>query len=343
MRKLTDFSIKERLKICELYKKGCKSCPKLGKIFNTGSWTIIQILKDAGIERFIGKLSKSQKDELILDYITNKKSLSYYSDKYKIQIPNIISLLKTREIKTNGYCGNNRKYKLDENYFKKIDTEEKAYFLGFMYADGCNNGYGFHIGLQERDSYILEKFKMAISYNGKLHFCNLKKKNKNHQNQYRLTVYSPKMSSDLKNLGCFPRKSLKLRYPTIEQVPEYLHNHFIRGYLDGDGCIGLTLSKNRKGQIRRQFVVTFISTSMFLSKMKKIIVNNTLYSNIQLNKCNYKNNNITSYLRIKGRTGCLKVLDWLYSNATIYIERKYLKYQEIKATINNSKIAYSND
>ena len=64
--------------------------------------------------------------------------------------------------------GNRKKYTLNEDYFLNINSEDRAYFLGLLYADGCNNGSGFYVTLQDRDIDILNIFKRCIGINGEL-------------------------------------------------------------------------------------------------------------------------------------------------------------------------------
>ena len=58
-----------------------------------------------------------------------------------------------------------KKYYLKEDIFDNIDTEEKAYWLGFLYADGnvANNASRIRLSLAENDLEILEKFSIFIS------------------------------------------------------------------------------------------------------------------------------------------------------------------------------------
>lgn len=51
------------------------------------------------------------------------------------------------------------KYTFNENIFSIIDNEEKAYWLGFLYADGYLTDQGlFGCALQEKDKAHLNKF-----------------------------------------------------------------------------------------------------------------------------------------------------------------------------------------
>ena len=121
----------------------------------------------------------------------------------------------------------------DEHKFEKIDTEEKAYWLGFLDADGCihngrNYDYGIELGLQEQDYSHLVKFKDFIEKDNKI--CYREK-----INSYRYQFKNKTMNKDLINLGCVPHKSLILKFPDEDQVPDNFLIPFIRGYFDGDG------------------------------------------------------------------------------------------------------------
>ena len=76
------------------------------------------------------------------------------------------------------------KYVFDKTFFQEIDTEEKAYILGFIYADGNisnienDKHYRIRILLKKSDSNILEKIKTAIKYTGPIHYRKSKYKNK---------------------------------------------------------------------------------------------------------------------------------------------------------------------
>lgn len=57
---------------------------------------------------------------------------------------------------------------------------------------------------------------------------------KNSKNQYRLTINNKHISKRLAELGCGKAKTSVITFPTLEQVPENLIHHFIRGYFDGN-------------------------------------------------------------------------------------------------------------
>lgn len=136
------------------------------------------------------------------------------------------------------------KRKLNESYFASIDTEEKAYWLGFLYADGCvsvrtRNGkeksIKLEVGLKESDEEHLVKLAKSLSYE------NYKISHRERTNSVRIVIYSTKLCRDLIDKGCVPNKSLKLQFP--DSLPPHLVDHFIRGYVDGDGYVGVRQNK----------------------------------------------------------------------------------------------------
>ena len=210
-----------------------------------------------------------------------------------------------------------RKYTLNEFYFDVIDNEAKAYFLGFLYADGnhCVKKNRITIGLQERDKYILEEFNRMINSNRPIVFKSKELLNKrkgftNCQNQYYLNINSKHMSQSLLKLGLFNNKTFILKFPTEDQVPEFLQSHFIRGYIDGDGCV------EKKG-------VSFMGTFDFCSKIKEIAKNKLNVNFYYRFKCTYPISEFT--LKNKSARTFLK---WIYQDSTIYLKRKYLRFLE---------------
>lgn len=208
-----------------------------------------------------------------------------------------------------------------DNYFEKIDTEDKAYFLGLLYADGSINKNGITISLQEDDLHILEYFKNKLDLTNNLYF--VKKQDDNHKNQYCLSVYSSKLSKDIINKGCIPNKTMTLKFPTEEQVPNHFIHHFIRGYFDGDGCI--SLQKDGK------YIFNICGTEQFIIKLQEILIKECNLNKTNIRKPKKKTgNDITSVLVYSGNRQLLKIRDWLYKDATVYFHRKKDKFFNIK-------------
>lgn len=202
-----------------------------------------------------------------------------------------------------------KKYQFDENFFEVIDTEEKAYWLGFMYADGyvSEKKSSVELGLQESDSGHLEKFKNSLNSNHRISktIRNIDGK------EYigcRLTLNSVKFKNDLINKGCMVRKTLRLTFPDYSIVPKDLMRHFIRGYVDADGCI---YKKTTKG-----YSLEVVGTAEFLKGYVKEL-------GVHENKIHYINKRSTASRVMYGGEYAESILEYLYSDANIYLDRKY--------------------
>lgn len=193
--------------------------------------------------------------------------------------------------------------------FEKIDTEEKAYWLGFLYADGSvgSKENKIELGLAEKDLKQIEKFKTFLKINNKISYRKSSK-------SYRISFRSDKCKQDLINLGCVPKKSLILTFPSEEQVPNNLIKHFIRGYFDGDGWFTNTEKCFQVGIIGTE---NFING--FLEKVKNLInTDNTIFEVHRENGA--KRYVFGSYKDVSN------FLNWIYKDSNIFLDRKHNQY-----------------
>lgn len=196
------------------------------------------------------------------------------------------------------------------NYFDTINTEEKAYWLGFLFADGAlnqnNKSYNIELSLKIEDSSHVKKFAKAIN------------KNKITDKVYRTRCIlgSKHMFDTLISYGCTTRKSLTLKFPNIDIFKDKcLIRHFIRGYFDGDGCISYSNKKHTYP------IVCVLGTKDFLDGIQKIYNSNHKYANAN------KDQEITKQLSFAG-SSAINFMSWLYKDSTIYLERKFNRYKE---------------
>ncbi len=271
------------------------------------------------------KLTDEQKIEIVEKYKTGNYTLVKLAKEYNVSHPSIDSILKVRKVTKNNLSKVHRKYNIDDDYFNIIDTEEKAYFLGLLYADGYNDEkHGrVELGLQEEDRHILEDFNKAINHVKPLYFRNLHKESNNKKNTFNVQICSYKISSNLANLGCFQRKSLTLKFPTEQQVPKHLIVHFIRGYYDGDGCLSVYYDGNHW----KCYFCSIVSTEDFCIKFQEIVLKETGVK-FGIRRQNKGSTTTTRQARVGGRLVAYRFLDWLYQDATIYLKRKHDKYIE---------------
>ena len=205
------------------------------------------------------------------------------------------------------------KYTFNTNFFEVIDTPEKAYWLGFLYADGSVQSkdtlkYGeqsFKLQLQEQDKEILEKFNLDLQSTYPIRYDNSRA-----NPQVILEPRSQKTVDDLIRLGCVERKSLILKFPTEDQVPKQFIRDFIRGYFDGDGSIS---------EYNGQWHITFVGTQDFITSLYEILQIGSVFPD--------KRKTNSWYIGINGNKQILSFYHYLYDNATRYLQRKYNKFQ----------------
>lgn len=240
---------------------------------------------------------------------------------------NVYSLLNRKEepkVKCdNLYKSKYGKYKVNDKYFDKIDNEWKAYWLGFLYADGANiinrdkkkKDFLLKLGLNYNDRDHIEKFKESIQSDSviKDRFSNLNgKKYKNSS----ISVCNKNICEHLEILGCVPNKSLILKFPNENQVPKKLIRHFIRGYFDGDGCIHINLDK-------KNTILNFLGTYDFLYKLEKELKNELNLREKNINKLKDRRIYSLSYGSVYEIE---KIYKYLYTDCNIYLDRKLKKF-----------------
>lgn len=271
-------------------------------------------------KKIYGKI-ENDKEEIIKKYISGL-SLDKLRDIYPQYGKNRIY----RMLKENGVMRNNseksRKYTYNKNFFKAIDTEEKAYWLGFIYADGYivngingKNKDALGITLNGKDKGHIDKFKKAIDSNHPIKIY----KTKYNSNSARIIIQDEELVEDLIKLGVLRNKSLILKFPATNIVDESLIYHFIRGYFDGDG------SFKKKGRKISGYDFSVLGTIEFLTELRTYLgIDN------DIRKCNKNNDSNNYHLTFGGNQKVKQISKLLYKNANIYLDRKYKRYKEIE-------------
>lgn len=267
----------------------------------------------------IGKIDKwSDKEEQFLidnHNIMSKKEIAKVLGRTETAIDVRMSRL--------GLCG--MKYNYNRDFFETIDTEEKAYWLGFLYADGCvsitdskNKSGEVCIILKASDCDHLKKFNKSLNGNIPVTFrefiCNL---NNKPSKTCSIRCYSYKMVSDLINHGCVERKSLIVKMPT--HLRNDLYRHFIRGYYDGNGGISLC---NRK---KKDLKINFCTGSKDMADGLRT----TLYSFGINSYIITERENTTYRLYVAGMKNVDNMIHFMYDNSTISLDRKLEKQKQL--------------
>lgn len=253
-------------------------------------------------------------------------SLKFLSKKYNIPLQSIYSHFQNKKISYNKDIVPRRKgYTVNDNYFDIIDTEEKAYLLGWMFSDGNVYKDRFSLKLKKEDGYMIEKLYSLFSNNYKLSE-NTKK------TSLSKIISSKQITNKLKELGCIENKTLNGF--SIPKISEHLFRHYLRGYFDGDGTISIRSDRPNQRQISicsidKQFL------EQLKNKLLEMNINTNISEEIRAGKSlktpegkiltNCKNMYRLCILTHKDR---LKFYEFLYKNCSIKLERKYVLYNE---------------
>lgn len=204
---------------------------------------------------------------------------------------------------------------LEENFFDNIDSEEKAYWLGFIMADGCitqrsENSICLSISLARKDKAHLKKFLNSLKCDAPIRDYLVTGK----YEASSIKITNLNLGNSLIDKGIIPRKTYFCKFPNIDK--QY-HLPFIRGVFDGDGSIKIS-----KG-------ISVVGTEELIRAIGKILEVNEKYI--------YKNEKSKNLFEIatSKRSEVYRILELLYGEANIYLDRKYKRYLSYKQYYEN--------
>ena len=207
-----------------------------------------------------------------------------------------------------------------QNEFKCIDTQEKAYFLGQAFGDGCNTitkKYRFTMASINTDTELYKKLQELFPF--------LKLKTyASHSNMIYLESNDRNFCLDLAALGLVSPKTKndetkEFHFPNLNK--EFLP-HFIRGYFDADGSAWYPKRYRSRNNLHIEFGC---STPNFLEDINKILIENGIkFTNKSREKKAGNGKYYKSYILYSASYKLSKKFaNFIYSNASIYLSYKY--------------------
>jgi hypothetical protein len=232
-----------------------------------------------------------------------------------------IFALKQREIPLRRKGEILRRYALDDGFFDAIDTEAKAYWLGFLTADGTIRRGRVKLALQERDFTHLLKFTASLESNYPAALREEYTVSGKPVRYGQVVIISARLAQSLVSLGVGERKTFVVQ--PCQQAPEHLIAHYWRGVFDGDGFItpgrsrgkgalkwyiGLVGNKAMVGGFD-SFVQQYVKTAAAVRPHARIFA-----------------------VRYSGVSVPQAVLRLLYHGATVFLDRRRTRVDEVMAT-----------
>lgn len=303
--------------IINLYIKG-DSLSVLAKRFSASKQGISYILKKHNIPTRSAESSVKDYTTQIISQYKEGDSSSIIGDSLNVGPEIIRRVLIQNDVDRREHTDSSRIYTLNENFFDNIDSSNKAYFLGFLYADGnvSKENNTIRLRLAEKDKYILDKLNIIIGSNRPLYYrpehiaddylC---------QPSYELNISSKHMKEQVIKLGLVPAKTFIITFP--EWLDSNLYSSFILGAFDGDGSIAYDKNTDVYG-------FALAGTEQFLLKIQEIL----------MKECNLNKTQLITVGNIKilaygGSKQLIRIKDFLYKDSTICLQRKKDVFERI--------------
>lgn len=287
------------------------------------SVTVFNICKRYGVKsRNKGGKEDFTEEEIIMMnklYYEDFWTLKEISEKFNCVVNTVKKYVsKDSEYKRRTLL-NYKNMDLVHNFFENIDTEIKAYILGYLIADGNvykdTSSYRVRIELNEKDLYFINLFKESVRCNNVIGHRE-KQSLKVMSKTVRFCLTSEKMFNDLSKYGVVPNKTRITYLPILnkEMMP-----HLIRGILDGDGWI--SSSVKHKG-------IGFTGSRQLILDIKRYLINELNLSNVSICVAKKENESMhaTNSVCWRGKTDIVKLGMFLYENANYFLERKYQNF-----------------
>ena len=301
-----------------MYEEDHISCAQIAKHFGIGPATIRSRLKALGVKIIQHPHAELFDIKEVLQLYEGGTPIWKIAKKFKSSEETISKVLKEQDVIVK------KKVIFNEHYFDSIDTEEKAYWLGFIWADGCivnsyveRKSYSVEIGISVKDFNHLEKFCEFIGLpKDRIHTRKAKETIVNGRVVHtglicRIKLSSKHMWNKLVNLGCCSNKTYNEIFPCLDifKTPDLIH-HFIRGFFDGDGWIYI--------DCQNRLITGICGQEQFLIELRKLLP-------IKLqNTSLYKVANTEVIRVLKWAINNSKIfLNYIYKDATIWLDRKF--------------------
>lgn len=299
------------------------SCEQIAKKLNIGASTVVRRLRKLGIEvSSHPHAGKFNIEEVIKLYTEDKIPIHKIAKMFHSSEETISKVLKENNIQINRVANFN------EYVFDSIDTEEKAYWLGFLWADGCvlklnpeKPNYAIELGLSSKDKKHLVKFCKFLSLPEsriKDKICPPNDLVKTSREISRVQFSNKHMWNTLVSYGMVPHKTYDERFPEecIFASPDLI-KHFIRGYFDGDGSLTWHNKEHTYPEVH------VIGLENFLLKLESYLPQDLKDKNI------YKKKESILY---EVNWACKKAmifLNFIYKDCKIVLDRKFNIYSSL--------------
>jgi transcriptional regulator with XRE-family HTH domain len=317
-------STSQAAEICRRYESG-DEIAEIAADAGINLTSIYGVLQRNGIQaRRNDGMPEAQQLEVCRRYLAGESTYALARE-FGVSDGTIGKVLTQRGVQKRTASEVHRRYSCDHSFFDTIDTEVKAYWLGFVAADGNVYNNILKIALSSRDREHLVRFKGDLHSDHPISNYVATTKPPGSKKAKIMTVSSvsissPQLTGGLAAYGIVPRKTFTNRWPDF--LPGDLLRHFLRGYFDGDGCFHVSANayvRKKDGQRRAQLHWSTVGSEAFCSGARTYLMDELKLNEVRLGGT--KSPGIVT-LRYGATLVATKIYDLLYKDATVYLPRK---------------------
>lgn len=258
------------------------------------------------------------------------KSLRQISREIGVSRSVINRWLKECSIQKKSFRSN---IKINYKFFDKIDTEKKAYWLGYLWCDGYNNLKGRNgkrknsLYLVSIDKDVVQKFKSDLNSDHLIKNYNSNSYSGYNEGKFRemysINICNKYLSERLAiNYGLIPHRTTAIFLKDL--VPKNLMRHFIRGIIEADGSISICKPQGRN--TKNTYLISFSTYKELIEIALDYFIEFDLID--KRKKVVHRKGDCYG-CKIQGALQPIKILDHIYNDCHVYMNRKYNKYKNI--------------
>lgn len=325
----------QRDEACRRYLAG-EASTKIGREFGVSSVAICQLLKKRGITRRPPPTTPMHTEEeqakICRLYLMGRHA-NVIAKEMGVACGTITKTLKRQGIALRPHSEQARTYNCNHGFFDAINTEHKAYWLGFIAADGYvskpskGSNPELCISLAVKDEEHLLRFKRSIQSTHPIRHYDYSDRGGAGKNYpyASVSIRSKQLTDALARFGIVSAKCHTFVWP---KLPSPLERHFLRGYFDGDGywntSFALDKRQDNKKRTDWRIDIAFRLTSdrCFLVGCQQFLMRECNLNRTKLSNTDHRGAYSASTLIYKGRNQCRRIFHLMYDDATIYLPRK---------------------
>lgn len=270
------------------------------------------VLDEFDVDTGYRALSETQEKAIAEKYTEPTVSMAQLGEEYDVSYHCISNVLDRQGVDKKSHSEARREYAIRKDSFERPRSASFYYFLGLMYADGSVSGDRITVAQHVQDADIVRQVRDLIQPESPVH-------DYHHDGTHyvRFSLSYGEGLEVLNSYGVAKNKTLILEWPSGKVPNRHLH-HFLRGYQDGDGSVGI-----RAGRFRWQIV----GTQSFLEGAALYLERHGFHLGVY----GIGDKPVCRGV-VSGENQIVQLYNLLYDEAEVFGERKHAAWKELRDT-----------